>query len=255
MKKSIRILAGAAALAMTLAAAADSLQGKIEWSRRVAVNTGVSGQVRAIHVTPGEAVVAGQVLVELDPVLFQIRVRQARSQEALYAAELDAQQADFEREQALFDEGSLSTVQLKLEQLSLSRALAAHTFAVLELERAQHRLDLTRLKAPFDAWVIESSFELGAYAASDAEAPATVILAERGVYAAHLLADRALANRLVAGTAVTVRVSGQRFAGTVAGTGLEPTTTVDGVTGYLVTIRFESRALIRAGTPCAVDLP
>ena len=80
-------------------------------------------------------------------------------------------------------------------------------------------------------------------------------LAERGVYAAHLLADRALANRLVAGTAVTVKVSGQRFAGTVVGTGLEPTTTVDGATGYLVTIRFESRALIRAGTPCAVDLP
>ena len=175
MRQMIRVLVGAAMLISVVGASAQTLQGTIDWNRRVTLGVGISGQILAVNVTPGEAVQTGQVFVELDPISYEIAFRKARNSEALYVAELQEQRADFEREQTMFDEGSLSTVRLKLEQLKLARVESAHALAVLEREQAEYRLRLAGLIAPFDAWVIASGFAKGQFVNHKAEHPVTLI--------------------------------------------------------------------------------
>jgi macrolide-specific efflux system membrane fusion protein len=255
MRQTIRVLVAAAMLISALAVSAQTLHGTIDWNRRVALGVGISGQILAVNVIPGDAVHTGQVLVELDPTSYEIALRKARNSEALYAAELQEQRADFEREQTMFDEGSLSTVRLKLEQLKLTRVESAHALTVLEREWAEYRLGLAGLRAPFDAWVVASGFAKGQFVNHTADHPVTIDLAERGIYAAHVLVDGDTAGGLSPDDEATVLVAGERFVGVNTTAGLEPVETVQESARYLVKVFFQSARLIRPGTPCTVEFP
>jgi hypothetical protein len=56
MRQMIRVLVGAAMLISVVGASAQTLQGTIDWNRRVTLGVGISGQILAVNVTPGEAV-------------------------------------------------------------------------------------------------------------------------------------------------------------------------------------------------------
>jgi len=255
MRLTIRVLVAAVMLISTQAVSAQSLHGTIDWARRVALGVGVAGQIRAVNVAPGDAVQIGQVLVELDPISHEIELLKARNSQDLFTAELQEQRADFEREQTMFDEGSLSTVRLKLEQLKLARVESAYTLAVLDRELAEYRLGMTRLTAPFDAWVIASGFVNGQFVNPKADHPVTVDLAERGVYAAHVLVDGETAGGLSPDDEASVLVAGQRFVGINTTAGLEPVEVMQEGVQYLVKVFFQSPRLIRPGTPCTVEFP
>ena len=89
MRQTIRVLVAAAMLISALAVSAQTRHGTIDWNRRVALGVGISGQILAVNVIPGDAVHTGQVLVELDPTSYEIALRKARNSEALYAAEFN----------------------------------------------------------------------------------------------------------------------------------------------------------------------
>jgi hypothetical protein len=59
MRQMIRVLVGAAMLISVVGASAQTLQGTIDWNRRVTLGVGISGQILAVNVTPGEAVQTG----------------------------------------------------------------------------------------------------------------------------------------------------------------------------------------------------
>ena len=83
----------------------------------------------------------------------------------------------------------------------------------------------------------------------------TIDLAERGVYAAHVLVDGKTADGLSPDDETTVLVAGERFVGINATAGLEPVEMVQESARYLVKVFFQSARLIRAGTSCAVEFP
>ena len=62
---------------------------------RVQVSAGVSGRLRALHVTDGEAVKTGDLLAELDPLTYQAAVDQVRAMLEAVMHQLEAAQADF----------------------------------------------------------------------------------------------------------------------------------------------------------------
>ncbi|HCL94911.1 MAG TPA: hypothetical protein DIC24_09850, partial [Gammaproteobacteria bacterium] len=135
---------------------ADTFDAIVDWNRRVEVGFGMSGQVKAVEVRPGDAVAAGAVLVSLDTVLLEIAVNKALNTKAISEAEMERQLAVLEREQTLYDEGALSAVQLEQVELDLSRTEFAFNDAQLEHRRVGHLLELATLAAPFDAWVVDS---------------------------------------------------------------------------------------------------
>ncbi|HJP06519.1 MAG TPA: hypothetical protein QF882_03610, partial [Arenicellales bacterium] len=126
MKVFARPIIATLLLFFSVAVPAQTLQGAVDWNRRVSLGFGLSGQVKVVTVQAGDAVVRDGVLAELDATLFQIALDKAANTEKLSQVEMEGQQADFEREQTLFDEGSLSTVQLELEALELVRAESAY---------------------------------------------------------------------------------------------------------------------------------
>lgn len=62
---------------------------------RVQVSAEVSGRLRALHVTDGDAVKTGDLLAELDPLTYQAAADQARAMLEAVMHQLEAAQADF----------------------------------------------------------------------------------------------------------------------------------------------------------------
>ncbi len=255
MNALIRPLIGALLLIGTLDAFAQTLQGSIGWNRRVALGFGTSGQVEAVLIQPGTAVNSGEILVRLDATVYEIALRKVGNAEELYRVERDQQRADFDREQTLFEEGSLPAVQLDLEKLELARVEFTYAGALLERQHAEFQLELARLKAPFSAWVIDSAFAPGQYVNHDSDNPPVITLAERGLYLARVLVNAQTATTFKVESDVRVQVDGREFEAIASAISLEPVPGSEQNAQYLLAVRFASDLLIRPGTACTVTLP
>jgi RND family efflux transporter MFP subunit len=126
-----------------------------------------AGVLAAVHVRPGDRVVAGQVLAEIDPrpVAEEVRAAEAaarRAQAEVRKARVDVE--DARRKLALqkraTDSGVSPLASLDEARLALKRAQAAEQSAVQEAKVARSRantershLAQTRLAAPFDGTV------------------------------------------------------------------------------------------------------
>ena len=234
---------------------ADTFDAVVDWNRRVEVGFGMSGQVKAVEVRPGDAVAAGAVLVSLDTVLLEIAVNKALNTKAISEAEMERQLAVVEREQTLYDEGALSAVQLEQVELDLSRTEFAFNDAQLEHRRVRHLLELATLTAPFDAWVVDSDFMPGQFVHHQADSPVLMTLAERGRYVAEAEIDGAAVERLNRSPDIKIRLGDKTFEAVQSRIGLEPIG--DGKEGrrYLLSVHFETDDLIRPGTSCTVLAP
>ena len=234
---------------------ADTLNAVVDWNRRVEIGFGMSGQVKAVAVQPGDAVAAGAVLVSLDTALLEIAVRKASNTEAISEAQMERQLAVVEREQTLYDEGSLSAVQLEQVELDLSRTEFALNDAQLEHQRARHLLELATLRAPFDAWVVDSDFMPGQFVHHQADAPVLMTLAERGRYVAKAEVDGTAVERLTGSPDIEIRLGDRTFEAVQSRIGLEPIADENEGQRYLLSVQFESDGLIRPGTSCTVTVP
>ena len=123
----------------------------------------VAGTVTAVHVIDNQDVKAGQLLAELDPRPFEVKLAEARAEAK--AAEADALQArtDLDRARQLFRQDAVS-------KQALDHAVAAAEGADARLELARKRtaadeLDLsyTRIAAPAAGRVSRKSVEPGSY--------------------------------------------------------------------------------------------
>ena len=234
---------------------ADTFDAVLDWNRRVEVGFGMSGQVKAVEVRPGDAVAAGAVLVSLDTALLEIAVNKAFNTKAISEAEMERQLAVVEREQTLYDEGALSAVQLEQVELDLSRTEFAFNDAQLEHSRVRHLLELATLTAPFDAWVVDSDFMPGQFVHHQADSPVLITLAERGRYVAKAEIDGTAVERLSGSPNIKILLGDKTFEAMQIRIGLEPI--ADGNEGqrYLLSVQFESDDLIRPGTSCIVMMP
>lgn len=234
---------------------ADTFDAVLDWNRRVEVGFGMSGQVKAVEVRPGDAVAAGAVLVSLDTALLEIAVNKAFNTKAISEAEMERQLAVVEREQTLYDEGALSAVQLEQVELDLSRTEFAFNDAQLEHSRVRHLLELATLTAPFDAWVVDSDFMPGQFVHHQADSPVLITLAERGRYVAKAEIDETAVERLSGSPNIKILLGDKTFEAMQIRIGLEPI--ADGNEGqrYLLSVQFESDDLIRPGTSCIVMMP
>ena len=232
----------------------ETFDATVDWNRRVTIGFGMSGQVKAVEAQPGETVRSGSVLVQLDTVLLEIALRKASNTAAISEAEMEKQLAVVEREQTLYDEGSLSAVQLEQAELELSRTEFALNDAELEHQRMQHLLELATLTAPFDGWVVDSDFMPGQFVNHEADTPALMVLVERGRYLAKAHIDVTALERLSANPTIQVHVGERIFDAVRSRIDLEPITGADGGRRYFLRVQFQSEDLIRSGTPCIVKV-
>ena len=232
----------------------ETFNASVDWNRRVTIGFGMSGQIQVVEAHPGDSVTSGSVLVALDTVLLEIALRKASNTEAISEAEMERQLAVVEREQTLYDEGSLSAVQLEQVELELSRAEFTLNDAELERQKMQHLLELATLTAPFDAWVVDSGFMPGQFVNHEADTPPLMALAERGRYLAKAQIDVSTVEMLSDNPGIQVRVGERVFDAVRSRVGLEPILEAGQERRYLLKVQFESEDLIRPGTACTVTV-
>jgi membrane fusion protein, multidrug efflux system len=149
--------------------------GTLRASQTTQIGSQVSGQVKAMEVDAGTVVKAGDVLVRLDPVFFEIEVQQLEAsvkaaQAAMESKDADLQdrQREMKRQLDVFQRGAGSTKERDDAVTGYERAKADYSEQKSRLEQAeqglkyaQRRLQETMIRAPYDGVVTKRLVDAG----------------------------------------------------------------------------------------------
>jgi RND family efflux transporter MFP subunit len=124
----------------------------------------ISARVTRLAALPGQAVAAGDLLVELDGSEYQIGLESARARLQTSEAALDMAQIRAERARRLAPDNFVSEDQLLEAETNLRLARAERSAAQAEVRRAELLLARTRITAPFAGAVTERMVSPGTLA-------------------------------------------------------------------------------------------
>ncbi len=128
----------------------------------------VSGIVSAFAVNPGDLVMAGDIIAQIDQRDAQLKIKYAESKLAAAQASHEAAQVKLRMHESLSEIGAIVAVKLEEVKAETAVALRQVETAQVELESAQAELDKTVLKAPRDGVLTNRDVEEGEFATPQA---------------------------------------------------------------------------------------
>lgn len=131
--------------------------GTVTSDHRVSISSRLSGYIRELTVREGDQVIAGQILVRVDPVDAKQALIQAK-------ADLANAEADLNRYKELFKSGAVSKQQLSNIELR-------YTVAKSQVKQASNQLSYAEVRSPVAGVVVEKRLSQG-----DLTAPGMPIL-------------------------------------------------------------------------------
>jgi HlyD family secretion protein len=137
----------------------------------VNVGTQVSGTVHKLHVDFNDAVKAGQILVELDPSLFQAQLRQSEANLASAQAALELATNKMKRNRALSEQGFISPDALNDFEQQLHAARAQYASSTAQLARDRTNLNYSVIRSPISGVVIARNVDIGQTVAASFQTP------------------------------------------------------------------------------------
>jgi HlyD family secretion protein len=180
--------------------------GSVEALVMVEVGSQLSGQIKELYVDFNDTVTAGQIIAMIDPQTFESRLYQAEADLKVADANIEVRKAsitraeanlrksrrEFERQQPLAEQGTISVSDLDNTQAAFEASQAE-----LEMERAQLRnaeaayeqrlaavgsnkvdVERTRIRSPIDGVVIERAVDVGQTVAASMSAPKLFLIAQ-----------------------------------------------------------------------------
>ncbi|NRO96063.1 macrolide transporter subunit MacA [Paraburkholderia sp. NMBU_R16] len=166
--------------------------GVLHAFKQVDVGAQVSGQLKSLKVKLGDQVKKGQWLAEIDPILSQNALRQARTNEQHLAAQrrssaaqLEQAELAFHRQQRLLVTDSTSRQEhdaakaaRDVQRANLASLDAQIRAARIETETARANLSYTRIVAPIDGEVVAIVTQEGQTVIAQQQAPVILKLAD-----------------------------------------------------------------------------
>lgn len=151
----------------------------------VDVGSQVSGKIQNLYVDFNSLVTKGQILVELDPELFETRVQQNKANLNSTVASLEKSKVTLEntekryaRTKGLFAKELVSIEEMDSAEVSFFNAQADLKSAEARLEQAQSQLDTSKvdltytiIRSPIDGVVINRNINVGQTVAASLQAP------------------------------------------------------------------------------------
>lgn len=132
------------------------------WSAgRIELTTRVPGVVEEVRVGVGQRVKKGEVLVKLNTVVYEARVKEAQAEVERSRLDEDDAKKDLDRAEELYRRTVTSTTELDAARLKYARAKAGLMAAEAHLTIAQKNLTDAVLRAPFNGVVAERLAEPG----------------------------------------------------------------------------------------------
>jgi HlyD family secretion protein len=135
------------------------------------VGSQVSGTVVELKADFNDHVKQGQVLLKLDPTIFNAQIAQADASLASAQASMRLAQANFERNQRLVAQNYVSSLTLDQSRRELDVARANIKLAEAQLARAQADLNNSVIRAPIDGVIIKRTIDLGQTVAASFTTP------------------------------------------------------------------------------------
>jgi HlyD family secretion protein len=137
----------------------------------VTVGSQVSGRISKLYVDYNSPVTKGEVLAEIDPATYQAAVEQADADLANAKANLELQQAQFERNAELFTNKLVSGSDYDTAVATLDEAKAMVKIKEASLNNSKVNLNYCKIVSPVDGVVIQRAVELGQTVASSFNTP------------------------------------------------------------------------------------
>lgn len=135
------------------------------------IGSQVSGTVSELNTDFNDRVKKGQVLLKLDPTIFNAQIRQGQAQLASARANLRLAQATHERNQTLVTQSFISPLALDQSRREVEVAQANIQLAQAQLARAQADLDNSVIRSPIDGVIIKRTVDLGQTVAASFTTP------------------------------------------------------------------------------------
>jgi len=167
-----------------------SASGKIQPEKEVKLSPEVSGEIIELNVVEGQAVKKGELLVRINPDIYQSGVEQAQASVAASNSEIEQSKAQFvevekihKRNLELFRKGAISQAELDASQraidvarLAVESSRARYDNARASLGQARDNLLRTTLYAPVDGTVSLLNVEEGERVVGTAQMAGTELL-------------------------------------------------------------------------------
>lgn len=151
--------------------------GTLNPVQNVQVGSQVSGNIQKLFVDFNSIVKAGQVIAQIDPVVFQANVNQADGELANARAALDLARLNAARTQALVAKQNSAQADLDQAMANLHQAEANVKIKEGALQKAQADLDHCTITSPIDGIVISRSVDVGQTVAASLQAPVIFTIA------------------------------------------------------------------------------
>lgn len=145
--------------------------GTLNPVQNVQVGSQVSGNIQKLFADFNSTVKAGQVIAQIDPVVFQANVNQAEGDLANARAALDLARLNAARTQALVAKQNSAQADLDQATANLHQAEANVKIKEGALEKAQADLDHCTITSPIDGMVISRNVDVGQTVAASLQAP------------------------------------------------------------------------------------
>jgi HlyD family secretion protein len=224
----------------------------------VNVGTQVSGTVKKWYADFNDQVKAGQILLELDPALYQAQVRQSEATLANAQSQMKLAEANLARTRTLFEQDYVSRQDLDtgIQAVEAARAQVAQNRAQFEKDRIN--LAYSVIRSPVAGVVVSREVDIGQTVAASFQTPTLFKIAQdltrMQIDSSYAEAD---VGSLKVGQSVVFRVDAfpnRTFKGSVRQVRLNPTTQQNVVTYDVVVAVDNPEQILMPGMTAYVNI-
>lgn len=151
--------------------------GSLEPITEVEVGTQVSGRVEKIYVDYNSEVTKGELLAELDQTVLAANLSSARSSMESAKIQMDYEQKNFERYQALHDKQLVSNADYELALYNYETAKNNYNVRGNDFQTASTNLGYAKIYSPIDGIVLSRAVEEGQTVAASFSTPTLFTIA------------------------------------------------------------------------------
>ena len=230
-------------LVASLPTYADTFDASIDFSNRTPVYAMTKGIISAVVVEAGDTVRAGALLAELDATAHEARVQAQKQRAVRMQVKFNSLSEKFNRQQELFDRGSLSVLAYEESQNDLKIAESELLQAQAYLKIAEYRLGHTKIRAPDDSIIVQSNARIGMQILYDLQNKPLFVLAEKGGYVARISVPYEQRIKFKKADVYQVQIEGYQYAGRVEFPSFDPVL-INGTRKYLVDLHFQEDTIV-----------
>lgn len=239
---------------LSLQVQAIDLNGVAEFDHRLTLNSSISARVEQVHVTTGQAVASGDLLISLVATGLQARVDIASAEVDSLSPQVERELTELEKAQELYDRDSLARVVLEQAKQDYSIAAAHLAAAMAKLDLAVFHLSQAQIRSPIDGIVIDISAFSGQYINTRVNDQTLLTVADNTAMSVQALLPVESFTKALLGKTAQVTYLQQSFSGRVVAIDRQVSVGANNHPAMLLQVNFPTDGTLPAGLPVKIDI-